>query len=505
MIATIPPLWRDVDAYIQLTQPPLISTFWGHGPAYGYLAKIPLFLGEQWELWRGIAVVTRANGLTALTDSGVGLLIVGQHLALCGAAYYLIVAITLSFRVRIVLSLLWASCALPYTFAHCVGSESLTIIVTIVVVALGLRLVTSTAEPRWTDWYSFAGALCLCFLSRQVNALFVLLLPATFVLLWLSHFLPSHLTAPHLQRARRTTALRQTVIAVAVGISSLVIATSLPHQLARKTKLHPHSRVGYTFLFRLQFLHELSPVARHEVLQKAARRGQSDEARQLLILLGQMHAEQASALPDSFTQRAASALFPGSTDTPWEKVDLALNQMAFAFLLPPMPELLHAAGKDFDAALGTPAPEIVDNLFETTAYFFLHPENMPGCAQLVTFRGSNAEAINGIPSRHVYFSLWQGMTIRHALALCLITLGLLLAVAHRKNQVVAPVSSFAIALAGIGLLITAMNCLLTEFLPRFVAPLWLLLLLSFLILIGNTTEIVIDGGRQRSLNGPEIR
>src|SRR5688572_22174294 len=88
MIATIPPLWRDSDAYLQLTVHPLVTTFWGHGPAYCYLAKIPLFLGEQWDRWQGIAVAAIEPGSSLLTDSGVWLLIILQHLALGGAAFY---------------------------------------------------------------------------------------------------------------------------------------------------------------------------------------------------------------------------------------------------------------------------------------------------------------------------------------------------------------------------------------------------------------------------------
>src|SRR3954451_22449956 len=52
MILTIPPLWRDADAYTQLTQPPLVSVFWNHAPAYCYLAKIPLYVGEKLEQWQ---------------------------------------------------------------------------------------------------------------------------------------------------------------------------------------------------------------------------------------------------------------------------------------------------------------------------------------------------------------------------------------------------------------------------------------------------------------------
>src|SRR5207237_5440375 len=117
-----PPLWRDVDAYIQLTQDPRVATFWGHGSAYACVAKVPLFLGEQWERWRGIAVANPESGLSALTDTGIWLLIIAQHLALAASALYFIRAITRLFWIRLALALIWASNALFYTFAHCVGS-----------------------------------------------------------------------------------------------------------------------------------------------------------------------------------------------------------------------------------------------------------------------------------------------------------------------------------------------------------------------------------------------
>src|ERR1700674_2792269 len=76
MIATIPPLWRDVDAYNQVAQNPLIATFWGHAPAYCYAAQVPLFLGEKLERLRGISVTSLESESFHLTNSGVWLLII---------------------------------------------------------------------------------------------------------------------------------------------------------------------------------------------------------------------------------------------------------------------------------------------------------------------------------------------------------------------------------------------------------------------------------------------
>ena len=491
MIATVPPLWRDADAYNQLTRNPLITTYWGHAPAYSYAAKVPLFLGEQVERWRGITVAIPESGLSPLTDTGVGLLIVLQHLALCGAAFYFIITISKFFWIRVALALVWASNALFYTFAHCVGSETLSVILVVLVVAKGLRLIRSRGEPRWVDWYVFAIGLCLCLLSRHVNLWLILLLPAAFLLSWALHrglFSPGD----RLRRCRQRLGkrhLRQAVIALAIGAACLAIANSLPHRLARKTRLHPHSRIGYTFLWRLQFLRALPQPARTALLQKVAARAHSKEARQLVTLLGQMHQEGIDPAAGPFTERAISLLFPLETQVPWEKLDVALNQMAFAFLLPPTREHLNAARADFVAALKMSVTDISGWLFVTTAYFFEHRDEMPACARLVTFRDASAETINRIPSQHRYFHWWRGLTYTWVLVIWSLSLLVLAVLARHQEVNVAALSAYGIALVAVGLLIAATNTLLVEFLPRYALPMWQLLLLSLYLLVGTTADL----------------
>lgn len=494
MIATIPPLWRDVDAYSQLTRDPRLTTFWGHAPAYGYVAKIPLFLGEQWERSRGIAVTTPETGLSQLTDTGVWLLIVGQHLALCGAAYYFIGSISARFWVRLAVLLVWASNALFYTFAHCAGSETLGVILLIVLVGKGLRLIRSRSEPPWMDWYLFAIVLLLCLLSRHVNVVLILLLPAAFLLSVAQELIWSRLNSNHRKtqwhRHLGMRDLRRAVVAMAIGIACVVVANSLTHSLARKTRMHPHSRMGYTFLWRLQFLKTLPPETRVALLEKVSARARSKEARQLVALLGQMHAEGTDPVAAAFMPRAVLLLFPREGIVPWEKLDVALNQMAWAFLLPPTPEHLQAAGGEFGAAMKMSVTEITDLLFETTGYFFDHKEEMAGCAGLVTFRDTNAETINLLPSQHPYFHLWRGLTYSKALVIWLGSLLVFLSTARRKRVMAGTVCGFGIAQVAVGLLALSSACLLSESLPRYALPMWQLLLLSFFIFVGTSADLL---------------
>jgi hypothetical protein len=495
MIATIPPLWRDSDAYLQLTVNPLVTTFWGHGPAYCYLAKVPLFLGEQWERWQGIAAAAIEPGSSLLTDTGVWLLIILQHLALGGAAFYFIGSISNCFWIRLVLALLWASNALFYTFAHCTGSETLSLILLVLLVAKGLRLVRSRRQPLWTNWYLFAIALCLSLLSRYVNVLLVLLLPTAFILAWaqnrVASLFASGETPRRWRRALGSRQLRQAMIALAIGVASVAVANSLPHYLARKTKLHPHSRVGHTLMWRLQFLKDLPPPARAALLQKVADRADSPDTRRLITLLGQMHDEGADVVGRPFSHRAAALLFPGEVPIPWEKLDLAVNRMAYAFLLPPTPEHRQVARTEFLAALKMSLTEIPDQLFDTTGYYFDHKDEMPACAKLVTFRDfSNAAALNRIPVERAYFHLWQGLDYKKAVAIWCGALLVFFMIARWRKAEAGAIAAFGIALLALGLVMTASACLLTEFLPRYAMPMWLLLLLSFSIFIGTAADLL---------------
>ena len=61
MLTEIPPLWRDLDAYSQVTLSPARATFAGHGLLYCLAARVPLYLGGKIDAARHEIVATSAH------------------------------------------------------------------------------------------------------------------------------------------------------------------------------------------------------------------------------------------------------------------------------------------------------------------------------------------------------------------------------------------------------------------------------------------------------------
>lgn len=485
MLVSIPPLWRDADAYVQLTQNPLVSTFWGHAPAYCYLAKVPLFIGEQWERWRGVLPSTAALSKPALTDTGIWLLIVAQHAAMCLAAYWFICVAARRFWVRLVLAAGWASNALFYTFAQCVGSETLGMITILLVAAQGLRIIRTERQASWKEWYFFAVTLVVCILSRDLNLALLGLLPASCLLAWA------------LGKLRRRTPgesgaipLRRLVAATAVGLACVVVAHQIPRAFARKTHLHPHSRLGFTFLWRLHSLSDLSQESRHVLLERVKARAESREVRELIELLETQTQQGDPVNHQVFVVKAVSIV---GGPPHWLELDRTLNKMAMTFLWPPNPELVQASRTDFFSAIRFPSTVISRYLFDTTCYYFEHREELPACAGLITFRGdATPDQIKELPNKHAYFQFWARLTYVEMLFIWLAALLIYVTLAARISVTWVWRAAYSIGLVLTGIVTFAVACLLHDYEPRFSLTMWELMFLS-LIVIAGAVEAMLAG------------
>src|SRR5262249_52911454 len=149
--------------------------------------RIPLYLGYAIDSVRAGLTLPDLRFFVhpVLTDSGVFLLLVLQHAALCFAGFYLITLATGIFWVRAVLAIAWATNPLLYTLAHCVGGETLSMILIILVGATGLRIIRYSRNVPNKAWFLVGLLLWGSALTRQINAILAGLLPLTFVLMTL--------------------------------------------------------------------------------------------------------------------------------------------------------------------------------------------------------------------------------------------------------------------------------------------------------------------------------
>ena len=503
MLSVIPPLWRDVDAYVQVTQPPGLGTILQWGPLYCFAARIPLYCGYAIDCVRaGAPFPTPAFFIHPIqTDSGVFVLLLSQHLALCSAAFYLIAMASRLFWVRLILAVAWVANPLFYTFAHCVGSETLGLILLLVVGATGLKIMRYRRNVPGKEWLLLGILMWLSILTRHINATLAGLLPLTFFLLSAYRLIMIPFARSQLlrrrQRLRARRALQKASLAVAVGISCIVLANVTLRELCRVVQIPYHSTIGFTFLFRLKFLAGLPVEKRNQLLDKVAKNTDSADVKKLISLLRDAFPDQTPNWDVmAFKKKAEESLFPRQTDPREEKFYPVLNRTAQTFLYPPEKPFLSAVVIDFKRSQEVTIPSVVRQLFVATAFYFSHSEIMPDWASLRTFRDKSSAEVMDIFKKHPYFQHPKNFSYGVLLFLWCVNLALLGVLAMTRKEEVAAVTSYAAALTLVGLFMMLANCVLNVFQPRYTLPMWELTFISASILSAKTIEYVVARGQQ---------
>jgi len=284
----VPPLWRDVDAYNQTVLPPGMVTILLHGPLYCNLSRIPLWFGY---LVSGAGPAVSLGHFikhSQLTNAGVFALLLLQHAALWLAAIYLIFAIATTSLMRLFLAALFASHPLFYTFAHCVGSESLSMILTLLLGGSGLRIMLRYPEIAVRDWVIFTVLLSLLVLTRHINCVLAAVLPITILALLLERCLHIFVLTEKPINAVNSRVSKATpvfLVSIAAGLIGLFCATGVTHFLCRHAHTPWRSTFGYTFLWRLNFLETMQPAQREALLTIVASKCKLPESSDLLAVL----------------------------------------------------------------------------------------------------------------------------------------------------------------------------------------------------------------------------
>jgi hypothetical protein len=486
MFSKFPPLWRDSDGFNQVHAAFGDLTILHWPPLYCFFARIPIALGEI------ISALFGGRGFPGFhllppvfTDLGIYLLIFSQHLLLIGALFLVCISFTPSPSARILIAGLFALSPPLYAFAHSVGSESLSNVLTLLGAVLAYKCLCALDTSRIL-LYWFVGVLVAAILTRHVNTLLVGLLPATYILLLGFKFLPgirnrTSEIGPS-GRSYLEGFLKYSFLAgLSVGIAHLII---LGCCLCAKTPYR--SKVGATFEWRLYYLAGLPEISRDQILERVDRNLHDPavsfalkKGRDLLVTTNSwsptvLHLALYEWLNDHGVNHLKKLRL---------EVDRRLNRIAFQFLVHGGPDFRRAVMHDLWASLSYNPADICHDAFSTTDLFVQMssgPEFIP-VRQLSTVQPRN-ESFASECSRDPYLTLGQHLPIW---AMLLAVLALTFWSLFLRSVPRSEISLFAISLIITGMVISVANCALTTLLPRFTLPLYVLLL------FGLATELAV--------------
>jgi hypothetical protein len=253
------PFWKDVDAFHQLISPAWAGNILHFPPIYCFAGRLPFLITDKLMTGSAPSIFERQNPSLA---AGFALIIL-QHAGLWAALRYFLFSLPLSDRNRGIVTVLLASVASLYVFAHTCGSDSMTPISWFVVFGTGIRVLTRKATRR--TWAVYVAALFLAIGSRHINGILLGWLP--FATLFLAAF--RWFSRKPGQRMLALGEMRMAGAAVIAGVALIGIEHSLVVYLCRRFEVVQRSTTGGTLSDRIATLvNSLSAAEKNRLLTR---------------------------------------------------------------------------------------------------------------------------------------------------------------------------------------------------------------------------------------------
>lgn len=489
MLLRINPLWRDIDAYNQVTLPPGPMTILQFSPLYCFGARLPLYLGYVYETIGARDRISFSTFLSFpnLTDSGVFLLVACQHLLLFGAQWFLLQSIQAKPITKVILAVFLALNASFYTYTHSVGAEALSLSATLFLVGCALRL-SRRRDIKTSAWAWFGLGLIFCVLSRQVNAVLAMLLPTAILLQAGVETVRSafrHSTACFSRRLIKRRLFLCGLSLVVAALSFAVTARTVRY-ICRASKIKYRSTIGQPFVWRLNFLAQMDDGARTAMLGRLAEQTKDPVVQQMIAATPSGIAGPGKWDPQACTNKFVEVIEASGVQTDLSyHLDLYRNRLARIFLLSGEPSFLTVVRTDFLAALNFSQRELATFPIATTRYCFSRIREMPQLARLATFRGPNADAILAAQDGINYFRLLD-IRFRTLLLFWAALTVVVSTLKAGKNIVLVSLSLISTATIMVWTI-----CFLSELLPRFTLPFWALYVAAMLLTVGSICDAAL--------------
>jgi hypothetical protein len=453
------PFWKSSDVLCQLGDRFTAENILLVPPVYCILGRIPFWLTDT--LLSGPSPNIFAAQQPSLP--AVYCLVVLQHAGLWFALRYFVFGVPASEAGRGVITLLLASIASFYSFAHTAGAEATTAITWFTLFGVGLRILSGSVT--WKSWILYSLALLLCIGSRHVSSLLLGWFPATAILLM----------AVHLFRGARLRSLLP--FAKIAGIASLLsmfvlgVEQAIVSAMCADFEVVQRQMVGRTLCERVgSFLDSLSP-AEKERLKERVNRPDDDSDLKLaidsLFRVGTYYQGTNEVIAESLSNRQ---LYGDSLEA---SVDTTALRAALRFYQTLDPRLVAIIVKDIvrgfypanDQGIALTGPKATAYSVENIAK---DPRAWSGIASLAFFDPAVANMTLNRALHDNYIRHWRFMPIA-VWCLLFLTIGV-----WRMLRGTLPVDLAVTALSifGIGLAVYVATCVCNITQPRYVLPFW---------------------------------
>jgi hypothetical protein len=453
------PFWKSSDVLCQLGAPFTSENILLVPPIYCVLGRIPFWLTDT--LWRGSSPNIFASQHPSL--AAVYALIVCQHGGLWLALRYFVMAVPASDTGRGAITILLASIASFYSFAHTAGAEATTAITWFALFGVGLRVLNDGAT--WKRWLVYVLILLLCVGSRHVSALLLGWLPATALLLLVFGGFSSQQPSSRLRLAK--------IAGVALLLSALVLGVekTIVSVLCGKFGVIQREMVGRTLCERVgSFLDSLSPAGKEQVLRRASRDGDAPDLKlaiNSLIRIGTYYQGTNEVIAQALTKDGLQG------EKLQAEVDRITLQAALRFYQTFDPRLIRIILKEIvkgfyptnDQGIALTGPKAT---FYSVADIEKDPVEWTGLKSLLLFEPAVAAATLERAFHDNVIRHWRFIPIA-VWCLLFATIG---AWRTARGKLSVDLAIVAACIFGIGMVVYVATCICNLSQPRYVLPLW---------------------------------
>jgi hypothetical protein len=495
---TVPPLWRDTDAFNEIG-----STFAPKGiihwlPGYCLGGRLIVFAGSiVASLLGGHGVPHLSMNATLLSDAGISTLIVVQHLFLVLSLFYVVKTLSDHFPIRVLFAVVFALTPWLYVYANCIGSEAFSNPLVYLIVACGWNCLRTTDLDQRTIFIYF-GLLLAAALTRQINGLLVAVLPIALLPLAAKELLFGGATAKLANHQSRFRYPRRLLIFGMVGLSAIGTSLLVQQTMCWLFRVPFRSTYGETFSYRLGYLGGLSEQERTAILTGISGKLGDPVITEALDTLNRA-LNRGDGWYDTYLYYKIEEILlrTGLNDAPsrtWQ-TDLKLNRIATCVQLSGERNFLDVVWASFVLSTFFAQTDLASAPFALTEWLrklLPNPrfEPLRGLTSFQHQEGYYDAAFQRIPYLHLFERIPMLEMACLTIVLAIVFAGLAL-IGRLRDSLTEAGAWYAVSMIIVGLLVSLVTCVSTYFQARLFLPLYSLFQMSMLLAVSLAANLLL--------------